>query len=100
MMLTPKIMKALSLCALGVVLVGCTAAPKRTDSYVSSSGAVTMIENDKESCMHSCNAEFDRCGDTTAAQTQVGRGQLTGVFGAQADCKDDMRACLARCKTR
>lgn len=103
MMLYNGIMKALSFCllimVLGLGLAACSAAPKKSDTYMSGSGAVMYLDNDQEACTRSCNAEFDRCGDSRAAQEQVGRsGQMTGVFGGQADCKDDMRSCLSRCK--
>jgi hypothetical protein len=100
MMLNPRIVKALSLCALCFALAACSGASKKTDSYVSSTGVATILDNDKESCTRSCNAEYDRCGDTSAAQSPVGRGQFTGIFGAQADCKTDLRSCFARCKAR
>jgi hypothetical protein len=100
MTFTSKIVKALFLCALLTATAACTAAPKKIDTYTSGSGAVMTLENDAESCKRSCDNDFDRCSDTSAAQAQVGRGQMTGVFGAGADCKDDMKACLARCKGR
>lgn len=97
------IVKALSFCVLGLLIVStaaCSRAPRRVDTYTNASGAVTVLENDRESCVRSCNAEYDRCGDTNAAQEVVGRGQMTGIFGGQADCRDDLRSCLARCKSR
>lgn len=103
-MLNNGIKKALSLCLLLAFVVGlsaCSAAPHKSESYTSSTtGSTMMLDNDRESCTRSCNAEMDRCGDTNAAQEQVGRGQLTGVFGGRADCRNDLRACLARCRSR
>ena len=46
------------------------------------------------------DADFDRCSSTSAAESKVGRGSMTGVFGAQADCKNEIKACLSRCKSR
>ncbi len=84
-----------------IVLLGaCSAAPQKNTSYTSSSGVVTMLDNDQESCARSCNADFDRCSESSAAQSPVGRGQMTGIFGAQADCKDSLKACFSRCKAR
>jgi len=100
MMISRNIVKALSLCVLILSVAACSGAAKKSDTYVSSAGAVTILDNDREACTRSCNAEFDRCSSTGAAEQQVGRGQMTGVFGAQADCKDDMKACLNRCKSR
>lgn len=92
--------KALSFCLLLGALSACTAAPKHTDSYSGASGVVP-IETDREVCVRSCNADFDRCSDSRPAQERVGRGgQMDGVFGGAADCKDDMKSCLARCKSR
>ncbi len=98
-MLTDGMMKALSLCLL-VLAAACTPAPQRTDTYTSGSGDVVFIENDREACVRSCNADYDRCGDTRAAGEQVGRGQMTGVFGGAADCKADLKSCLSSCKAR
>ncbi|MDD3182240.1 MAG: hypothetical protein PHD48_05490 [Alphaproteobacteria bacterium] len=102
MMFSKDIVRALSLCAvLVVVLAGCSGAAKKSDSYTSSSGAVMVLDSDRESCTRSCNADFDRCSSTTAAQEPVGRnGQMTGILGAQADCKAHMKSCLNRCKAR
>lgn len=99
MTLSKTLTGALSLCLLGVALVGCSGAAKKYDTYTSPSGNVTILESDSEACVRSCNADFDRCSSTSAAESQVGRGQMTGVFGAQADCKDDMKSCLRACKT-
>jgi len=100
MIISKKIVRALSLCAALVLVAACTAAPKKSDTYTSGAGAITVLENDQEACSRSCNVDFDRCNSTSAAEAQVGRGQMTGVFGAQADCKDDMKSCLRRCKSR
>lgn len=102
MMFSKDVVRALSLCAvLVVVLAGCSGAAKKSDRYTGSSGAVTVLDSDRESCTHSCNADFDRCSSTKAAQDPVGRsGQMTGILGAQADCNANMKACLNRCKAR
>lgn len=93
-----NIVKALSVCVLLLAVAACSGASKRQTTYTNDAGAVTLLESDAESCKRTCNADFDRCTSTSAAEGPVGKGQFTGVFGAQADCKDDMRACLKRCK--
>lgn len=100
MMFNPTLVKALSLCLLIVALAACSGASKKSYRYTSESGAVTVLDTDRESCTRSCNADFDRCSSTSAAESKVGRGSMTGVFGAQADCKNEIKACLSRCKSR
>ncbi|MDD2325297.1 MAG: hypothetical protein PHW63_04750 [Alphaproteobacteria bacterium] len=100
MLFSSKRVKALSLCLMLVALTACSGASKKADTYTNDAGAVTILDNDREACTRSCNAEFDRCSGTAAAESRVGRGQMTGIFGAQADCKDDMKACLSRCRAR
>ena len=99
-MINQKIVKALSVCLAIVVLAGCSGAAKKSDSYTSGAGAVMVLETDREACTRSCNSEYDRCLGTTAAQEKVGRGQLTGVLGAKADCDASLKSCLTRCKSR
>ena len=100
MMLLKDITGTLSLCLLVVALAGCSGAAKKSETYTAPSGAVMTLENDGESCTRSCNADFDRCSSTRAAESKVGRGQMTGIFGAQADCKADMKSCLKSCRDR
>jgi len=99
MMLQNRIMKALSLCLL-LAAAACSPARQQGETYTSKSGEVMHIENNRESCVRSCNNDYDRCSETGAAQESVGRGQMNGVLGGGADCKDDMKSCLADCKTR
>ena len=100
MMFHSTLVKALSLCLLLCAVSACSGASKKPETYVNDAGAVTVLDNDRESCTRSCNADFDRCSGTSAAESKVGRGQMTGIFGAQADCKADMKACLSRCRAR
>jgi hypothetical protein len=95
-----KIVKALFLFTVSLFVVSCTAAPNAAATYTSNSGAVVYLDNDRESCVRSCNADFDRCGDTRAAQAPVGRGQMTGILGGAADCNAALRTCLGACKGR
>ena len=102
MKLETRIVKALSFCLLATTLAACSAAPRKYDSYTSNAtGAVTVLESPRESCITSCNTEFDRCSETRAAEDVVGRsGAFTGLLGAAADCKAALRSCLAACKGR
>ncbi|HBM91170.1 MAG TPA: hypothetical protein DD400_04775 [Rhodospirillaceae bacterium] len=101
MMCTSRIVKALFLFVGSLVfLSACTPAPRSVDSYTSAAGTTVFFENDRDACISSCNTEFDRCSDMTAAQNPVGRGQMTGIFGAEADCKDSLRSCLKECRVR
>lgn len=100
MMLTNGIVKALSFCGFLAALTACSPAPQHVDSYTSSGGEVTLIENARESCTRACNADYDRCGDSRASREVGLNGQMQGVLGGGADCRDDLKACLASCKTR
>lgn len=101
MMLTNGIVKPLFLCALLCLsIAACTPAPRHTDSYVGAGGEVTILENDREACVRSCNAEYDRCGDARASQGVGYNGQMQGVLGGAADCRADLKSCLSMCKTR
>ncbi len=101
MMLTNGIVKALSFFLLVGMVSACSPAPLHTESYRGDGGGVTLIENDREACVRACNAAFDRCGDARASQDVSGRGaQTTGVLGGGAECKSELKSCLAACKTR
>lgn len=98
-----RIVKALSFCLLlAFAVAACTPAPRKNDSYVSPvSGSVTRVESGRESCVASCNGDFDRCSDSYAATATVGRsGDLGSSLGAAADCRASLRSCLAACKGR
>ncbi|HAX91638.1 MAG TPA: hypothetical protein DCY07_05450 [Rhodospirillaceae bacterium] len=98
---TQKASLFFALCVFVLAVSACTPAPKKSTTYTGASGAVTLLENDRESCTRSCNADFDRCAGTKAAQTPIGRaGQMDGVLGAQADCNAAIKSCLSRCKGR
>jgi hypothetical protein len=100
MKFSQTVVKTLFLFALVLSVAACSGARKHTETYTSPSGGVMVLDNDYESCTRSCNAEYDRCNSTRAAESKVGRGSMTGIFGAQADCKASMKTCLARCKER
>ncbi|MGE4350623.1 MAG: hypothetical protein AB7E52_00360 [Bdellovibrionales bacterium] len=93
--------KALSLCLIIGALAACSGAAHHADTYTDSTGAVMFLDNPQEACRSACNADYDRCMSTSAAQEPVGRnGQMTGVLGAVADCKADLKSCLRSCKSR
>lgn len=94
-----RIVKASFLFGL-TLLCACTAAPKHADTYTDSAGATLYLESDRDSCVRSCNVDFDRCGETKAAKTPVGRGDMTGILGSGAECKDSLKTCLAGCRKR
>lgn len=91
---------ACMLLTLSVSLSACSGYYKQKDSYVASSGSTTTLESDSQSCASSCNAEFERCGETGAAHSSVARGRLTGIIGAEADCRASLRRCLKTCRAR
>ncbi|MDX9690423.1 MAG: hypothetical protein EOM37_03465 [Proteobacteria bacterium] len=104
MVLFKDVLKPLSFVSMvlivSAVLGACTGSYHKRDSYVAKSGAVVNLETDKQSCQATCDSEYDRCMETGAAQSPVGRGQMTGVLGAQADCSASMRSCQNRCRIR
>lgn len=99
MSLLKTIMKPALLVLLLVGMSACSGHYKGNNTYVARSGSVTTLHNDKESCTGSCNADYDRCGDTSAAHTSSSRG-LNSVVGAKADCTSSFRTCLKMCKVR
>jgi hypothetical protein len=101
--MTRKIVKALFLCLiLGAVsggLVACSPASRCCeDTYRTKSGQLIYLEDDMQSCERSCNAAYDRCAESMAARSPVGNGQMTGILGGEADCRDSLRSCLKDCR--
>ncbi|HEU0118609.1 MAG TPA: hypothetical protein VFR09_08245 [Alphaproteobacteria bacterium] len=82
-----------------VALAGCAGHPKQ-DSYTSSNGTTTLIESDKDMCVHACNDDYERCMDQTPAENNEGVHGPAGMFGASADCRNDLHNCLPTCKGR
>jgi hypothetical protein len=80
------------------VLSACISGVKPQDTYVSRDGASTVIQSDKEICEHSCNDDYSRCMETTAAEDNSGINGPSGVFGASGDCRNDLEKCLPTCK--
>ncbi len=82
------------------MLSACISGVKQPDTYVSQDGKTTIIESDKEMCQRSCNNDYARCMDTTAAQDNSGIKGPSGVFGASGDCRNDLQKCLPTCKAQ
>lgn len=99
-MMVQSILRPAMLVLLLVGVSACSGHYKPRDSYVGRSGAVTTLQSDSQSCQSSCNSEFERCSETGAAQGPVGRGRLTGIIGAKADCSAKLRSCLKVCRVR
>jgi len=85
---------------LAVALGGCVSGRSQSDTYTNRSGTVTTIENDREACARSCNEEYSRCGDAASVQRNVGPEPAPGLFGIKADCREKLKNCLPRCKSR
>jgi hypothetical protein len=83
---------------LASTLAACVSGKPPADTYTGKSGAVTTIETDREACIKACNDDYARCGDTDAARRGVSPNIPAGLFGAQADCREDLKNCLPRCK--
>jgi len=81
------------------MLAGCISGAPKSDTYTDSKGETTVIESDREMCVHSCNEEYSRCMDTDAAQRNPD-GMSSGMFGASGDCRSSLKDCLPSCKGR
>jgi hypothetical protein len=91
--------KFLSLCCLCLLLAACAAPHAANSSYTSpSTGVVTPIETNRESCLRRCNGEFDRCGDQESTRRTADPFPRE-LFGAAADCRSRLVECTRRCKT-
>ena len=83
-----------------VGMLAACAAPHPVDSYTSPTTGVTeKIQSNKEQCIAACNETYSSCMDSRAAQYSGVNGP-SGMFGASAECKDDLRDCLPGCKAR
>jgi len=85
---------------ISLMLSGCISGVTPPDTYVGKDGKTTVIESDKEMCQRSCNQDYSRCMDTTAAQDNSGINGPSGVFGASGDCRSDLQKCLPTCKAQ
>jgi hypothetical protein len=89
--------KLILACLLG--MTACMAAPP-PDTYTDSTGKTTVIQSDKEQCVSSCNDTYTRCMETFDARDNGGVNGPKGMFGASADCRDDLKNCLPQCQGR
>jgi hypothetical protein len=87
----------LAVLALGM-LSACVSGTKPADTYVGQDGKVTRIESDREMCQRSCNQDYSRCMDSSAASDNSGINGPSGVFGASGDCRKQLQKCLPGCK--
>lgn len=69
-----------------------------TMSSSSRTSSPPAAETDHESCVRACNQDYARCGDTGAARRETGNS--SEMFGAEASCRRDLRACLPSCRGR
>jgi hypothetical protein len=84
----------------GVLLAGCISGVRPADTYTDKSGKTSVIESDRGQCERSCNLQYSRCSETTAARTNSGINGPSGVYGASAECDSDLSGCLLDCKSR
>ncbi len=87
----------LILIAVGM-LSACVSGTKPPDTYVGRDGRTTIIETDAEACRRSCDGDYARCMDTSAASTDSGINGPSGMFGASADCRASLKKCLQSCR--
>lgn len=97
--MTKRILALASIMVMAGVLSACVSGTKPRDTYVGKDGKVTVIESGREMCERSCNDDYSRCMETTAAGDNSGIQGPSGVFGASGDCKTALRHCLPGCKS-
>jgi len=94
-----KITRVISFLGL-LALTACISGVKEPDTYTDRTGKTTVIESDHEMCVRACNEEYARCMDTRSAQDNSGVNGPAGMFGASADCRNDLQSCLPSCQAR
>jgi len=83
-----------------VVMTACVSGRPAQDSYTSpTTGKTTVIESDREMCNSSCDADYTRCMEAEPAEKGI-PGTPPGMFGAAAECRDELSSCLPGCKSR
>jgi len=85
-----------------IVIVGLftsCAGPPPPDTYTDRFGKTTVIQSDREQCVSSCNETYSVCMESYEARNSGVNGP-TGMFGASADCRDDLKNCLPQCQSR
>ena len=81
------------------MLSACASSHSASETYVDSVGNRTRIETDREQCIRSCNASDSTCMDSYAARN-TGVNGPSGMFGASAECRNNLKDCLSSCKGR
>jgi hypothetical protein len=97
--LTPRVLLVTVSLLLAAPLGGCISGTKPAETYTDSNGKTTVIEGDREECTRSCNSDNSRCMDQRAAR-DTGINGPSGMFGASAECRDNLKSCLDGCKGR
>ncbi|MDD5586571.1 MAG: hypothetical protein PHY92_06405 [Alphaproteobacteria bacterium] len=88
-------------CGMALLSAACMSGRTAPETYTSRSGTVTTIETDRESCVRSCNNDFERCTDRqVSAPSPYGNEAMPKPFGVEADCRYSLKNCLAGCKGR
>jgi len=83
-----------------LLLSGCISGRPPQDTYTSdTTGKTTVFQTDREMCESSCNEDDSRCMDTEPANETL-PGTTPGMFGAAAECRDELASCLKGCKSR
>jgi len=83
----------------GGLLSSCAGQPP-ADTYTDHAGKTTVIQSDKEQCVSSCNETYNVCMESFSARDNGGVNGPSGMFGAGADCRDDLKNCLPGCQSR
>lgn len=88
-------------------LTACVSGRPPQDTYTSpTTGTTTVIQSDHEMCESSCNSSNSRCMDTQAASQSTSdtglsyNSSASGMFGASAECRNELSSCLDGCKGR
>lgn len=82
-----------------LLLSACISGVKPADTYTDRNGKTTVIESDKEMCERSCNDDYSRCMESSAAEDNSGINGPSGVFGASGDCRSALQKCMPTCKS-
>ena len=82
------------------MLAGCISGRPPSDTYTDKSGKTSEVLSDREQCERSCNKEYSRCMDTDSARDNSGIQGPSGMFGASADCRNNLSSCLPGCRGR
>lgn len=88
-------MRTMFFLSLAAVALGATACAA---PHTASVNPGTATDTGRESCVRACNADYARCGDTSAARRDP--GSTPEMFGAKASCNRALQDCLSGCKGR